>query len=369
MNMIPQTDPKAGYLAQAAEIDAAIRRVLESGWYILGKEVAAFEAEFAAFVGAGHGIGVANGTDALIVGLRALGVGPGDGVVTVSHTAVATVAAIELVGATPILVDIDQGYGMDADELAAVLKNSPVPIKAIIPVHLYGQPVALDRIMPLAERHGVAVLEDCSQAHGATFGAGQVGTFGRLAAYSLYPTKNLGALGDGGVLVTNDAAIDASLRALREYGWRERYISSSTGQNTRLDEMQAAILRVKLARLTADNARRQAIGAAYDKGLAGCGLALPWRRPGTTHVFHQYVVSHARRDAIRDAVKAAGIATNIHYPMPVHLQPAYLGRVPLGPGGMTRTEAAAHSIFSLPMYPQMNEEAVARTIAALRAAL
>ena len=363
MNTIPQTDPKAGYLAQAAEIEAAIRRVLESGWYILGKEVAAFEAEFAAFVGARHGIGVANGTDALIVGLRALGVGPGDGAVTVSHTAVATVAAIELVGATPILVDIDQGYGMDADELAAVLKSAPVPIKAIIPVHLYGQPVALDRIMPLAERHGVAVLEDCSQAHGATFGAGQVGTFGRLAAYSLYPTKNLGALGDGGVLVTNDAAIDASLRALREYGWRERYISSSTGQNTRLDEMQAAILRIKLHDLDADNARRRAIAARYRAGLAGSSLRVLETHAEAEPVYHLFVVETAQRAGLLAHLKTQGVLGGIHYALPVHTMDPWRPDTAVA---LPNTERACAHVASLPMYPELTDAEVDRVIAAVR---
>jgi dTDP-4-amino-4,6-dideoxygalactose transaminase len=290
-------------------------------------------------------------------------------VVTVSHTAVATVAAIELVGATPILLDIDQGYCLDPNQLAAILAKPPLPIRAIIPVHLYGQPAALDQIISLAGAHGVPVLEDCSQAHGAKFGDQAVGTFGKLAAYSLYPTKNLGALGDGGVLTTDDDDLADELRALREYGWKERYISDSAGQNSRLDELQAAILRVKLQKLADDNARRQAIAEAYDAGLAGKGLDLPWRRAGTRHVFHQYVVRHAARDRLREALKAAGIATNIHYPIPVHLQPAYVGRVPLAAGGLARTEAAAKSIFSLPMYPQLSDEAVARVVDALRNAL
>lgn len=367
-DVVPQTDPKAGYLAQQADIDAAIQRVLSSGWYILGQEVKAFEAEFAAWVGVAHGVGVANGTDALVVGLKALGVGAGDWVATVSHTAVATVAAIELAGAKPVLVDIDQGYGIDPDQLDAVADR--YPLKAIIPVHLYGQPVALDRVLALAKARGIAVLEDCSQAHGAMFGAAQVGSFGALAAYSLYPTKNLGAIGDGGVLVTAAAELAQRLRELREYGWRERYVSDTAGQNSRLDELQAAILRVKLARLTADNARRQAIALAYDNGLAGLnGLGLPWRRPGSSHVFHQYVVTHAKRDDLKAALKARGVMSNVHYPLAVHQQGAYRGRIAVAPGGLPATEKAVAQVLSLPMYPQMTDAQVAQVIAAVRASV
>lgn len=373
---IPQTDPKAAYLAQRAAIDQAIARVLESGWYILGREVAAFEQEFAAFHSVGHGIGVANGTDALVLGLRALGVGPGDAVVTVSHTAVATVAAIELAGARPVLVDTDEFYGMDPDQLDAVMAGRlaagaslPEPVKAIIPVHLYGQPVALDRIMAIAEQHGVAVLEDCSQAHGATFGGQIVGTFGAAAAFSLYPTKNLGAIGDGGALITGDEMLAERLRHLREYGWKERYISHLAGHNSRLDELQAAILRVKLEQLAADNARRQAIAAAYDHGLEGLPLDLPRRRPNSTSTFHQYVIETPHRDALREALRVRGVMTNIHYPQPVHRQPAYAGRVPLGPAGLPRTEAAAGRVLSLPMFPQLDDERVGIVIAAVRQAM
>jgi dTDP-4-amino-4,6-dideoxygalactose transaminase len=372
---IPQTDPRAGYLAHRAEIDAAIQRVLAGGWYILGEEVAAFEREFAAFVGARHAIAVGNGTDALALALRALGVGLGDTVVSVSHTAVATVAAIELVGAIPLLVDIDDFHCLDPERLAATLaqrrRSDAVVgkrIKAIVPVHLYGQPAALDAILPLAREHGAALLEDCAQAHGATFAGRCVGSFGDAAAFSFYTTKNLGALGDGGAVVTNDDAVAERLRALREYGWRERYVSLSAGQNSRLDELQAAILRVKLGHLAAENARRQAIAAAYDAGLAGLPLELPRRREGCGHVFHQYVVASDERDRLRAALGERGIATNIHYPVPVHLQPAYRGRLALGAGGLGRSERAARRVFSLPMYPQLDDAAVARVIAAMRAA-
>jgi dTDP-4-amino-4,6-dideoxygalactose transaminase len=366
---IPQTDPRAGYLAHKEEIDAAALRTLASGRYILGEEVRGFEHEFAVFVGARHAVAVANGTDALEIGLRALGIGPGDGVVTVSHTAVATVAAIELAGARPILVDIDPAdFGMALDDLASVLAKPPVRVRAVIPVHLYGQPAQIEAIVALADSAGAKVLEDCSQAHGAVVKGRQVGRFGALGAYSLYPTKNLGALGDGGVLVTDDDALAGKLRALREYGWRQRYVSNTLGRNSRLDELQAAILRVKLRYLAEENARRREIAARYDEGLAQAAYHLPAMRPEVTHVYHQYVVRARARESVREFLKGQGIATNVHYPLPVHLQPAFRGRVLRGPSQLAQTEAIMGEILSLPIYPQLDEVAVARVVAAMRAA-
>ena len=364
--MIPQTDPKAAYQAQRPAIDAAIARVLERGRYVLGEEVASFEREFAAYVGARHGVGVASGTDALVLALKALGVGPEDFVATVSHTAVATVAAVELAGARPLLVDVDAASGtMDPASLARALASPPGRVAAVVPVHLYGQPADLDAILPLARRHGARLVEDCAQSHGARLGAARTGGIGDLAAFSFYPTKNLGALGDGGLVTTSDDALAERLRALREYGWRERYVSDIAGMNSRLDELQAAVLRVKLASLDADNARRAALAAAYDRGLVGLALELPRRREGASHVFHQYVVRSPRRDALREALAARGIATNIHYPVPVHLQPAYRGRVALCPSGLGETERAAREVLSLPLYPQLPDAAVGEIVAAL----
>ena len=362
-------DPGAAYRALQPEIDAAVARVLESGWYILGQEVAGFEAEYAAAMGVGHAVGVGNGTDALILALRALGIGPGDRVATVSHTAVATVAAVELVGAEAVLVDIDPvSCTMDPAALARCF-DAVAGIKAVIPVHLYGQAADLPPILEIAGRHGARVIEDCAQSQGATLDGRPLGSFGDIACFSFYPTKNLGAFGDGGAVTTMHAALAARLRSLREYGWRERYVSAETGMNSRLDELQAAILRVRLPHLAKDNARRQAIAAAYEDGLDGLPLERPQSRPGATHVWHQYVVRSARRDALQQALKARGIGTNIHYPVPVHLQPAYAGRLPLGPGGLPETERAAREVLSLPMYPQLGDAAVARVIAAVRAAL
>ncbi len=366
---VPQANPGAGYRALRGEIDAAVARVLQSGWYILGQELRAFEAEFADWLGATSAIGCGNGTDALALALRALGVGPGMSVVTVSHTAVATVAAIEMVGATPVLIDIEPDfYTMDPAELAEVLAHPPPdvpPIRAVIPVHLYGQPVALAPMVETCRRHGVAVIEDCAQAHGATIGGRKVGTFTEIATFSFYPTKNLGALGDAGLLATRDAKLGADIAALRQYGWRTHYISDAVGVNSRLDEMQAAILRVKLHHLDAQNERRQAIAAAYDAALGGSSLQPPARRGGVGHVFHLYVVRTTERAALQARLREAGIGTGIHYSSPVHVQPAYRGRVALGPSGCRATEIAAQQVLSLPIFPELTDAQVTQVSEAL----
>ena len=367
---VPQANPGAGYRALRGEIDAAVARTLESGWYILGQEVRAFETEFATWLGTAAAVGCGNGTDALALALRALGVGPGMSVVTVSHTAVATVAAIEMVGATPLLIDIESDtYTMDPSELAAVLEHPPAgspPIRAVIPVHLYGQAAALEPIMAVCRHHGIPVIEDCAQAHGATIGDRKVGTFTEVATFSFYPTKNLGALGDGGMLATQDAERAARIAALRQYGWQTHYISDDVGVNSRLDELQAAILRVKLRHLDAQNARRQSIAAAYDTALRGTGLAPPARRAGSSHVFHLYVVRTPDRAALQARLRAAGIGTGVHYPSPVHLQPAYRGRIALGRSGCRATELAAQQVLSLPMYPELTDAQVGLVCEALR---
>ncbi|WP_114376881.1 DegT/DnrJ/EryC1/StrS family aminotransferase [Elioraea thermophila] len=369
--LVPQADPGASYRAQAAEIDRAVGRVLASGWYILGGECAAFEREFALWQGQKRAVGVANGTDALALILRGLGLGPGASVVTVSHTAVATVAAIEMVGATPILIDIDPlHYTIDPQELEAVLADPPPglpPIRAVIAVHLYGGMAEIDAIVAIADRFGVAVIEDCSQSHGAMWRGRKCGSFGTAAAFSLYPTKNLGALGDGGVLTTDDEALAERIAALRQYGWRERYVSDLAGVNSRLDELQAAILRVKLTGLDAANERRRAIAAAYDEALAATPFAPPARRPGSTHVFHQYVIRCTDRAGVQARLRAEGIGTGVHYPVPVHLQPAYRGRIALGPSACRETERAAREVLSLPMFPELTDAQVERVVIALRA--
>ncbi len=368
---IPQANPGAGYRALQAEIDAAVSRTLASGWYILGQEVRSFEAEFAAWVGGGTAVGCGNGTDAIALALRGLGIGPDCTVVTVSHTAVATVAAVEMVGATPLLVDIDPAhFTLDPAELAAVLADPPAglpPIRAVIAVHLYGQPADLDAIVPLCRKHGVALIEDCAQAHGAALHGRRVGTFGDVATFSFYPTKNLGALGDGGAVITPEADRGTEIAALRQYGWHKHYISDAVGVNSRLDELQAAILRVKLRHLDSQNARRQQIAAAYDAALSSAPVAIPSRRDGADHVFHLYVVRSAQRDSLQATLRAAGIGTGIHYPSPVHLQPAYAGRVAMGPSGLRQTEQAAREVLSLPLYPELTDAQVEQVCSALRA--
>ncbi|HWL80262.1 MAG TPA: DegT/DnrJ/EryC1/StrS family aminotransferase [Roseomonas sp.] len=369
---VPQADPGAAYRAQQAAIDAAIARVLNSGWYILGSEGAAFEQEFAEWLGLSRAVGCANGTDALVLALRGLGIGPGATVVTVSHTAVATVAAIEMAGATPLLLDIDPDtYTMDADELRAVLEDPPPglpPIRAVIPVHLYGQACDLEPMLAACRAAGVAVIEDCAQAHGATLNGRMLGTLGDVAAFSLYPTKNLAALGDGGIVATGDADLADRMAAIRQYGWKRRYLSDMVGVNSRLDELQAAVLRVRLPLLAEGNARRQAIAAAYDAALAGGPLAPPVRRPGAVHVFHQYVVRSRDREEMMARLRAQGVATAIHYPLPVHLQEAYQGRIALGPAACTETEAASREVLSLPIHPELTDAQVETVCAALRLA-
>jgi dTDP-4-amino-4,6-dideoxygalactose transaminase len=252
-------------------------------------------------------------------------------------------------------------------ELLRVLQSPPAGRPAaVLPVHLYGQPAELSALVEIARKSGLRLIEDCAQSHGALYRGKAVGSFGDIACFSFYPTKNLGALGDGGMVVTNDPALAAALREIREYGWRERHVSARCGINSRLDPIQAAILGVKLRSLEADNARRQAVADRYDAGLTGLPLALPARRPQTTHVFHQYVLRLAERDVLREALQAAGIGSGIHYPVPVHQQPAYSGRLACGPSGLGVTERAAPQILSLPIYPQISDQAVDRVIAEIR---
>jgi dTDP-4-amino-4,6-dideoxygalactose transaminase len=354
---VPAAHPQASYLAHQEEIDRAIQQVLQSGWYVLGQELSAFEQEFARYIGVRDSIGVGSGTDALVLALRACGVGPGDAVLTVSHTAVATVAAIELAGARPILAEIEpETFTLDPDSLEeAVRMQGQGRIKAMIVVHLYGHPADMPAINDIARRYGIKVIEDCAQAHGAALQNVKAGALGsQLAAFSFYPTKNLAALGDGGAVVADDPELAAQVRLLRQYGWRQRYVSELPGMNSRLDELQAAILRVKLRYLDQENCRRQEIARTYNTLLAETPLLLPHVRPGATHVYHQYVVRSRKRDQLQSFLTANGIGATIHYPIPVHLQPAYRGRVTLA-NRLARTEAICREILSLPMYPQMTD--------------
>ncbi len=363
------SDPRAFYLSHKGEINAAIAKVLYGGRYILGEETDAFEQEFAHYLGARYAIGVASGTDALHLSLRACGIGPGDAVLTVSHTAVATVAAIELAGAAPVLVDVDPAtFTMDPNRLEDAIKEhqagaTPTArgrLKAIIPVHLYGQPADMPAIVDIARRYAMYVIEDCAQSHGASIDGLKTGVWGNLGAFSFYPTKNLGALGDGGALATNDRELAERIRVLREYGWRERYISDLPGMNTRLDELQAAILRVKLHYLDQENGRRRDLARLYDSFLSATTLLLPKVRVDAHHVYHQYVVRNERRDALRVFLQENAVGTLIHYPLPVHLQPAYQGRILISAGDLEHTEQVCREILSLPMHPHMSDEQAER---------
>lgn len=357
---ISAADPKAGYLAAKAEIDAAIDRVLQGGHYILGPEVEAFEKEFAAWLGTDGVVGVANGTDAIELALHAAGIGAGDKVVTVANTVTATVAAIAATGAKPVFIDIEPDTMlMDVGGLERLLMEIRDPkVKAVVPVHLYGQAVDLPRIMALATAHNLVVVEDCAQAHGATLGGQAAGTFGQLACFSFYPTKNLGALGDGGAVAGRDGLLLEKVRLLRQYGWRKRYVSDTSGRNSRLDEIQAAILRVKLARLDADNRRRAELAAAYLAGLKNTALRLPGVAEGRTHCWHQFVVRTPRRDDLKAHLEKSGILCGVLYPVPVHRQPAYHDATLALP----HTEQACAEVLSLPLHPGLSDDAVARVV-------
>jgi len=361
---IPQCDPRAAYLAQGERIDAAIHRVLHQGRYILGPEVAAFESEFAQFLGAGHALGVANGTDALTIALRALGIGPGDAVITVSHTAVATAMAIRSTGAIPLFVDVDAAHGlMDPHQVQALLQAASRGktcvardrIRAIVPVHLYGRCADMAALCSIAGENALEIVEDCAQAHGARIAGRAAGTFGAIGTFSFYPTKNLGAIGDGGALVTSNAALHERARLLREYGWRERYISELEGGNSRLDELQAAILRIKLPRLDADNSARAAIADVYRSAIRKSGVALPPAAEPARHVYHQFAIRCSERDSLQRYLREKGIGALVHYPRPVHLQPAY-ANPEFAPLPLRETERWASEVLSLPMFPQLSEQ-------------
>lgn len=353
------SQPYENYKTHRRAIRQAIQSVLENEQYILGPEVDAFEREFAAFIGVKYALGVASGTDALCLALRACGVERGDRVITVSHTAVATVAAIELVGAVPLFVDINPvTYNMDPGDLERTLKTyasskSVARVKAVMIVHLYGQPAEMDRLVVIARKYGLKVVEDCAQAAGALFNGRRAGSLGDIAAFSFYPTKNLGALGDGGAVTTKNKQFAEKVRLLREYGWKKRYISSIPGMNSRLDELQAAILRVKLPFLDRENTRRGQIANYYTNHLKDVLIKVPIPASGTRPSYHQFVIQTYKRDSLRKHLQAAGIGVSIHYPAPVHLQPAYRGRVRMSPKGLPNTESISKRILSLPIFPEL----------------
>ncbi|MCF6176083.1 MAG: DegT/DnrJ/EryC1/StrS family aminotransferase [Victivallaceae bacterium] len=363
--MILQCNPKAGYVAHQAEIDAAIKRTLNSGWYILGHEVEAFEKEFAAYVDIPHCVSCANGTDALELALRSLNIGTGDKVLTVPNTAVATVAAIERAGAVPGFVDIDPvTYTMSPEALEQQLNMNDHSIKAVIAVHLFGHPAAMKQLAEITEKYRVCLIEDCAQAHGAALDGIKVGNFGEIATFSFYPTKNLGALGDGGAVVTSSLKLVRRMQAIRQYGWEERYISSCQGINSRLDELQAAILRVKLQYLDQNNAQRQAIAKIYTTELGKIPeITLPQTGDGYNHVYHQYVIQIKGRDQLKTFLQDNGIGTAVHYPVLIHQQPAYSDHASLK---LATAEQLNERILSLPMFPELDNSSIETVIDAIK---
>lgn len=362
-DFIPVANPKAQFQSYEKQIHEAIRKILSSGKYILGEEVKNFEKEFASFVGAKFCIGVANGTDAIALALQAAGIHPGDEVVTVSHSAVATTAAIEQIGAVPIFADIDASTRcIDPNCIEPLVSEKT---KAILPVHIYGQPAPMDIILIIAKKYHLKVIEDCAQAHGAELNGTKVGSFGDASAFSFYPTKNLGAIGDGGAVVTNSSVIADNVRWLREYGWKERYISAIPGVNSRLDEIQAAILRVKLRALSQDNERRRKIAELYIQSIDRDKIIPPADIKGTLHAMHLFVVECDKRDQLQEYLKQENIGTAIHYPLAIHQQPAYINRI-RGSKALTRTEHLCKRILTLPMYPELTDSQVQRICSALK---
>ncbi|TFC70750.1 DegT/DnrJ/EryC1/StrS family aminotransferase [Cryobacterium sp. TMS1-20-1] len=354
---------KDTYLELRPELDAAVKRTLESGWYVLGDEVAAFEDEFAAYCESKHCVGVANGLDALHLALVALGVGPGDEVIVPSNTYIATWLAVSQCGATPVPVEPD----VDTFNIAPALIEAAISpkTKVIIAVHLYGQPADLGPIIELARRHGLKVLEDGAQAHGARYRGKRLGAHGDVVAWSFYPGKNLGAFGDGGAITTDDAELASRVRVLGNYGSRTKYANEVAGFNSRLDELQAAVLRVKLRHLDRFNASRRIIAEAYLKGLADTDLTLPivssWAEP----VWHLFVVRGEGRDALQRNLASVGIETLIHYPIPPHLQGAYAG-MGIQPGALPISEKIHDEALSLPISPTMTAADVSEVVSQVR---
>jgi dTDP-4-amino-4,6-dideoxygalactose transaminase len=361
---IPMADLRREYARIRPEIHGAIERVLKRGWFVLGDEGRAFEAEWANYCGAQHAVGVGNGTDAIHLALRAAGVGPGDEVVLPALTAAFSAFAVSMVGATPVFADVDpQRYTLDPAAFEAAITPHTA---AVIPVHLYGCPADMKAIVEIARRHHLLVLEDGAQAHGARYEGRRVGGLGDVAAFSFYPSKNLGAYGDGGAIVTEDAQLADKARMLRHGGQHKTYEHELIGTNSRLDEMQAAILRAKLAHLDSWNERRRSLAARYDQGLRSLqDLSLPVIPADVEHVFHLYVVRTLARDALRDYLAGARVGTAVHYPKPVHLQPAYAS---LGykEGSCPNAEAAAAEILSLPVFPQLTVHELEQVVRLVR---
>jgi len=362
---IPFLDLGAAYRELKPQIDVAVARVLDSGWYILGPEVETFEEEWAAYCEARHAVGLANGLDALILALRALDIGPDDEVIVPSNTYIATWLAVSAVGAIPVPVEPDPDtHNIDPARIAAAITPRT---RALLPVHLYGQPADLDPILTLARQHGLRVIEDAAQAHGARYKGKKIGGHSDVACWSFYPGKNLGALGDGGAITTNNPDIAARIALLRNYGSRQKFVNEEPGVNSRLDPLQAAVLRAKLPLLDEWTDRRRALAATYRKGLQTCGLVLPivpeWAEP----VWHLYVVRSPARDALQAQLAHAGVGTLIHYPIPPHMQAAY-ANLALAPDSLPLARQLAGEVLSLPVGPQLELANVHRVIASVQQA-
>lgn len=360
--MILCANPSAQFQSYQSEIEEAILAVARGNSYVLGREVQLIEEEFASYIGTTSAVGVANGTDAIELALRALEIGPGDEVITVSHTAVATVAAIEAAGAIPVLVDIEpKFYTLNPIQLKEVITPRT---KSVIAVHLYGQSADMDAITSFCHQHNIFLIEDASQAHGAKYKGQRLGSFGEIGCFSCYPTKNLGAIGDAGLITTNNIDLATKIRMLREYGWFER-ISKYAGRNSRLDELQAAVLRVKLKYLDADNKKRRKLAKYYSDKLSELPIKLPIIRAGVESVFHLFVVQVDDRQGLLSYLKKEGILAGIHYPLPIHLQPAYKDRV-LTAKNMSISEKLVQRIISLPIYPELSVDDAKKIVNVLK---
>ncbi len=362
--MIPILDLKAQYEQLREEIAVALQGVLDSGAFVLGPDVKALEQEVADYCRCRYGVGVASGTDALRLSLAALEIGAGDEVITTPFTFVATANTISHSGARPVFVDIDpQTYNLDPDAVAAAVTPAT---KAIVPVHLYGQPAEMDAIMAIAERHGLAVIEDAAQAIGAEYQGQRAGSIGHVGCLSFYPTKNLGAYGDAGMVVTNDAALADKLDVLRRQGGKTKYFHQVLGFNSRLDTMQAAVLRVKLRYLERWQEARRAAARRYDALLAASGapVATPYVRSDVRHVYHQYTIRAPQRDALAQHLQQRGVGTMIYYPLPLHLQGLY-SELGMAEGSLPNAEAAGHEVLSLPMFPELSAAQQEEIVAAV----
>lgn len=365
--MILCANPKMQYFKYSKDINSAVHAVFESGFYVNGPQVSSFESDFAKFVGVPYAIGVANGTDAIELALRAFDIGQGDEVITVSHTASATVSAIERAGATPVLLDVDpKTYTIDVGLLDKALTSKT---KAVVAVHLYGHPAKVDELKKFCSQNNLKFIEDCAQSHGAKYNGQNIGSLGDIACFSFYPTKNLGAIGDGGAIVVKSQDVYNKIMQIREYGWKDKYISIRQGVNSRLDEVQAAILKVKLPYLNEMNIRRQEIAKMYTKELASLPITLPSVENGSEHVFHLFVIrlkDKAVRDGLKNFLYERKVHCLIHYPVPIHDQPNYLNKVRTV-GDMRVTKAASEEILSLPMYPELTNEEVYKVIELIKA--